>query len=505
MSEQSKNVEVLAEPQTQTLKEKTAKGLFWGGLSNGLMQVFNFAFGIILANLLLPAEYGLVALLGIFSSLASILQEGGFISALNQKENPTQADYNAVFWFSSLMGLGLYVLGFLCAPLIADYFNEERLTDLARYSFIAFFIAGLNIAPKALLFRQIRVRESSAISICSLLLSGTVGVAMAFAGFSYWGLATQGVVYVLVNTALTFWRARWRPSLHFDFSPLRGLMSYSGKLMLTNMLTVVNANFFNFILGRLYSPTAVGNFSQANKWTTMGYSTLSGMVAGIAQPLFVKVDDNTDRQVAVFRKLLRFTALLSFPAMLGFSLVAPELIVIAIGTKWAESAHILQVLCLWGAIVPISIIFSNYLLARGRSDIYMWSTLALVVAQLIAVLASSLWGMEVMFRSFVVVNILWLLVWHWFVRRELPLRFRFVLRDLAPYALLSIMLCLAAHFLFMGVPNIYLRFVYKVAFVGTLYLGTLYFSGSVILREGIAFLLKKTPPPATPSEEAPQS
>lgn len=491
MSEQMNATDALADPQPQSLKRKTAKGLLWGGINSGLMQVFNFAFGIILANLLLPAEYGLVALLGIFSSFASILQEGGFISALNQKEEATSADYNAVFWFSSLMGLGLYLLGFFCAPLIASYFNDERLTDLARYSFVAFFIAGLNIAPKALLFRQLRVRETSAISICSLLLSGTVGVVMAFAGYSYWGLATQGVVYVLVGTVLTFWRARWRPTLTIDLSPLHGLIGYSGKLMITNALTVVNANFFNFILGKLYTPIAVGNFSQANKWTTMGYSTISGMIGGIAQPLFAKVEEDAQRQVAVFRKLLRFTALLTFPAMLGFSLVAPELIVVAIGTKWLESAHILQVLCVWGAVVPISSIFSNYLLARGRSDIYLWATVALVVVQLAVVLTASLWGMEVMFRGFVVVNVLWLFVWHWLVRRELPLRLRFVLCDLAPYALLSIALCLVAYFLFMGVNNIYLRLAWKVAFVGTLYLGTLYVSGSVILREGLAFLLKR--------------
>ncbi|MCI6644026.1 MAG: oligosaccharide flippase family protein, partial [Bacteroidales bacterium] len=115
MSEQMNATDALADPQPQSLKRKTAKGLLWGGINSGLMQVFNFAFGIILANLLLPAEYGLVALLGIFSSFASILQEGGFISALNQKEEATSADYNAVFWFSSLMGLGLYLLGFFCA------------------------------------------------------------------------------------------------------------------------------------------------------------------------------------------------------------------------------------------------------------------------------------------------------------------------------------------------------------------------------------------------------
>lgn len=475
----------------KTLKEKTANGLLWGVLNNGMMQLFNLAFGIILGNLLTPKDYGMVGVLAIFSGIAGALQEGGFISALNQRKEVTQEDYNAVFWFSSAMSIGLYALGFCAAPLIATLFKEPQLVWLSRYVFLGFLLSGWCIVPKAVLFRQMRVRETSTISICALLLSGCVGVAMAFMGWAYWGIATQGLVYVAVIMVLSFWRAGWTPRWSFRFAPLREMFGFGSKLVVTNLFTVLNNNLLSFLLGVSYTKVDVGNFTQANKWNTMGNSTITGMLNGITQPLFTKVNDSAEEQIKVFRKLLRFTAFLSFPAMFGLGLVAEELIVIAIGEKWRESAHLLQLLCLWGAIVPLTTLFSNYLIARGRSDIYLCCTMALAGLQIVTVIAASPWGMKTMFSLYVLLNILWLGVWHRFVRREIALPLRHVLLDLAPYALLAGALSLGAHYVFQGIDSLIVLLLAKVVTVGTTYLLVLHWAGSVILRESITYFLRK--------------
>ena len=132
----------------------------------------------------------------------------------------------------------------------------------------------------------------------------------------------------------------WRPTFHLDFTPLKGMLSFSSKLLLTNIFGHINNNLFSVILGKFYSETEVGYFGQANKWNMMGHSLITGMVNGVAQPVLAQVSDDKERQSRVFRKMLRFTAFISFPAMFGLSLVAPELITIAITDKWAASAEI---------------------------------------------------------------------------------------------------------------------------------------------------------------------
>ena len=474
-----------------TLKERTAKGLFWGGLTGGAQQALNLVFGIFLARLLSQEDYGMVGMLTIFSLVASSLQEGGFISALNRKPQAEHRDFNAVFWASSLFSLTIYLLLFCCAPLIADFYDEPRLIPLSRYIFLGFFITSLGIAPRALLFRQMKVKEQSVVSFVSLLLSGLTGVTMAALGFAYWGIATQTLVYVSLFTGLTFWFAKWHPTLPVDFSPIREMIGFSSKLIVTNIVIIVNTNLFSVILGRLYTPRVVGNYTQANKWNYMGWSLIWGMLQGIAQPVFAQTGQEADRQRAIFRKLLRFTAFVSFPLMLGLALVAKEFIVILLGEKWLESATLLQWLCVMGAFYPISNLFSNLLIARGRSAAYMWSNIALCAAQLAAVVISSRYGIERMIQVYADITIAWIVVWHWLVRSDIHLHLWQVVKDLSPYFLLTCVLIYIAHLLTQDLTNLYVRFATKVVFTAVTYCTVLWLLRSTIFRESIDFLLKK--------------
>ena len=473
------------------LKEKTAKGLLWGGVSNGIQQLLNLAFGIFLARLLTQADYGMVGLLAVFSSIASALQEGGFISALNRKKEVSHGDYNAVFWFSTSCSIVIYLLLFFAAPLIADFYNEPQLTPLARYLFLGFVISSLNIAPRAFMFRNLMVKETNLITLIALTVSGIVGVTLAANGFAYWGIATQTIVYVSMMTLLSFAFTRWHPSLNWSIEPIKDMIGFSSKLVITNVFTIINQNLFANLIGKFYSVNEVGNFSQANKWNQMGHTFVNSMLTSVAQPVFAKVDEDRERQLRVFRKLLRFTAFVSFPAMFGLSLVSQEVIVITITEKWLASAHILSVLCIWGAFVPINNLFANLIITRGHSNIYMWSTIALCLMLLVAIIAAYPFGFEWMLWAFVGINIGWLLVWWWFVHREIGLRFIDMLQDISPYMLLSAALTIGCYYLLADIDNIYLSLALKVLIVGVLYVAVLWIAGSVILKESISFIMAK--------------
>ena len=478
-----------------TLKEKTAKGLFWGGFSNGMQQVLNLVFGIFLGRLLDRSDYGMVGLLTIFSAVAAALQEGGFISALTNRKNATHRDYNAVFWFSLLCSVTFYIILFLCAPLIARFFSIAELVPLSRVLFLSFVISSLSIAPRACLFKNLKIRETTVISLTALAVSGVVGITLAANGFAYWGLAFQSLSFVTMVTLLNFYFSRWRPSLHIDFRPIREMIGFSSKLLVTNLFTILNNNLFSVVLGKFYSPKEVGDFTQANKWNGMGHTLITNMINGIAQPVFTSIADDRERQLNVFRKLLRFTAFVSFPAMFGLSLVSKELIVITITEKWLSSAAILQLLCVWGAFIPITSLFSNLVISRGHSSVYMWNTICLSLLQLVAACAMYPFGLEWMLRVFVAIHIGWLFVWLWFVHREIGLTLKHLLKDISPYLFLSALLTVSAHYLTRSIGNLYLSMAVKVVGVAAVYALVLWKLQSVIFRESVQFLLKRSRKP----------
>lgn len=478
----------MAEP---SLKEKTASGLFWGGLSNGVQQLLNLFFGIFLARILNAEDYGMVGMLTIFSLIAGSLQESGFIAALANKKNITHQDYNAVFWFSSGLSLCLYILLFLCAPLIADFYHTPELTPLARYSFFSFFIASLGTSQNAYLFRNLQVKQKTMSSIIGLIVSGIIGITMAYNGFSYWGIATQNLIYISTTTACYWYFSPWRPTLHIDLTPLKGMVSFSTKLLVTNIFNHINNNLFSIILGKFYSEKEVGFFNQANKWNSMGYSFIAGMVTNIAQPTLVQVSDDKDRQLRIFRKMLRFTAFISFPLMLGLSLIAPDLIVIAITDKWIESARILQILSIGGAFIPLATLYTNLIISKGKSNIYMWNTICLGILQLASMLLLYPYGIYTMAAFYIAINISWLLVWQYFARREIHITLLMAIKDIFPFFIIALATISATYLITQNLSNIYLSMITKILVAAILYIGIMWASNSVTFKECLNYLLKK--------------
>ena len=353
---------------TGNLKERTAKGIAWGAVNNGATQVLNLVFGIFLGRLLSTDDYGILALITIFTLLAGCIQAAGFSQALANLKTPTQRDYNAVAWFNILAGCSMYVVLFLCAPLIARFFEQPLLTDVSRLAFLTIPLSATGIVPNAKLWIELRNRELAIAAIVSLLTSGICGVWMAWNGYGYWSLAWQQIIYISVATLFKYYYTGWIPTLPVDFSPIKRMFGFSSKMLITNMLTVISQNVLTFIFGKLLPISTVGLFTQANKWNTMGSSFISNTMAQVAQPVLASINEEENRQERVFRKMLRFISFVSFPLMFGLALVAHEFILLTVGPKWEQCVPLLQILCLGGAFLPLHVLYQNYIISRGRSD-----------------------------------------------------------------------------------------------------------------------------------------
>ena len=486
------------------LKEKTAKGLFWGGMNNGIQQLLGLVFGIILGRLLDPSDYGMTAMLAVFSVIANELQSSGFKTGLINLKSPTHDDYNAVFWFNILAGIAIYALLFFSAPLIADYYHQPKLIPLSRYVFLGFVFSSFGMAQSAYLTKQMQIKQIAQCGMTATLVSSLVSVTLAALGFGYWALATQYLMYIAVNTLLLWYFSPWRPTLftfHLSlFAPLKRLFPFSVRIMISAILTQVNTNIMNLLLGRYYGEANTGHYNQAYQWSSKCFLLVGNMLKQVDQTVLVGLHDERERQLAVLRKMMRFTAFISFPLLFGLGLVSHEFIVLAIGEKWAFSASLLPLLCLCGAFMPLSTLLTDSIISQHRSDIYLWNTLALGILQI--VLMVSLWreGIYAMVIAYTLLNIGWMFVWHFFVSRLMHYRLLHFLKDILPFALVAATVMAITRWtteliadgleLTDDTPRQWVLLISRTAIAAMLYYAVMRLSGAVILKECIAFIKK---------------
>ena len=475
----------------ENLKEKTTKGLFWSMMNSGTIQLLNVVIGILLGRLLSPADFGIVGVLTIFTVIAGNLQSSGFSQGLINMKAPTHRDYNSVFWFNILASFAIYIVLFAASPLIAWFFKEPRLVSLSRFIFLGFVISSFGIAQGAYMTKNLMIRELTVSTIAALLISGTVGVVLAYKGFTYWSLAWQQILFISVLNIGRYYYTGWRPTWKIDFGPIRGMFSFSVKILFTNIINTVSNHILTVVFGRLCPLKDVGNYTQANNWNTKANSFISGTMSQVAQPILVAVADEREREKRIMRKMMRFTAFISFPLLFGLGLVAHEFIILAIGEKWNFAASLLPLLCLSGAFMPLSTLLTDAVISQHRSDIYLWSTLALGILQI--GLMVGLWqqGIYTMVVAYTLLNILWVFVWHLFVRRLMGYGLLAFLKDIVPFALAAAGVMAATGLMTQGIDNLWLKLLSRVVTASLLYYAVMRLAGAVILQECLDFILAK--------------
>ena len=473
------------------LKEKTAKGLLWGALNSGSTQLLNLIFGIFLGRLITPAEYGIVGVLSIFTLIAGNLQSSGFTQALVNLKAPRNEDYTAVFWFNILTSFVLYALLFLSAPLIARFFHQPCLVEVSRFVFLSFVISSFGIAHNAYMTKNMMNRELAIIGAIALLCSGGVATFLAFYGFSYWSLAWQQIIYITVLNIGRYYYTPWRPSWHFTFEPVRKMFGFSVKILITNIINTLSNNILTLLFGRLYPIKAVGDYSQAYKWNTMASAFVANAVGQVAQPVLASVKEEQGRSVRVFRKMLRFTAFLSFPAMFGLAIISNEFILLTIGKRWIDAVPLLQMLCIGGAFVPFYTLYQNVAISNGRSDIYMFCNIAQIVLQLVIIGFFYHLGINTMVMVYTLFTIAWLLVWQWTARRIIGLRFWEVIKDVMPTLCIALLVMATTYFVTLSLHHLLLLLICRILIAALLYAAIMKLLHVEMMDELLLFIKKR--------------
>lgn len=444
------------------LKDKTIKGIFWSGTFSILIQLLSLAFNIVIARLLSPSDYGLIAMLTIFTSIATVLQESGYVMVLTNRQNVSHKEYCTIFWFNIVTGFIVYLILFFLAPFIASFYNKPELLALSRYVFLGFFISSFSIVQNAYLFKHIKVKEKGVASIISLLISGIIGIIMAVKGYSYWGLATQGLINTIIITLAVWVYSPFRPAFLFDFDFLKNTFNDGFRFAIPNFLSVISTNIYSVLLGKLYTTTDLGLYSQGNKFNVFGYSFILGMIRNISQPILVQVKHHQEQFLLIFRKIFRFTIYISMPIMFGLSFISSELIEILLTEEWNYTAHIMKILCIGGFFIIISTLCTYALTSLNKTHIYMWLGIINSTTSLLVAFIASFGGVQCLAFFLTLVQVLLFSVTYNIIKKYCDYKLELLIKDFMPTLLITLLSLFIAYFTTLNITNIYILFLSKI-------------------------------------------
>lgn len=348
------------------LKNRTAHSVKWNLVDKLASQVLYALTGIVLARELSPDDFGLVGAALVFQAFASLLVDSGFSYALLQRRQPSRLDYSTVLWFNIGCAVVLYLVLFACAPLIAGCFQHDmRLVPVSRVLFLAIILNAATIVQTNRLMKAMEVRGVALSNAIGLSCGGAVGIGLAVGGFGVWAIVWQTLTGAAVRGIVLWTSTRWRPLPRFYWPSLRSYFGLGSRMMLTSFLRTVFLNIYSFLIGNRVGLASLGYYTQADKWSKMGTSSLSQVLTSSFVPTLSAVQNQPERYRAMCSKMTRFTAYLLFPAMLWLAAAASPLFHALFGTKWDPAVILFQLLLVRGIFVVLTSLSTNFLLALG--------------------------------------------------------------------------------------------------------------------------------------------
>jgi teichuronic acid exporter len=353
------------------LRAKTTRGLLWSSVDRFSNQGMQFVFSIILARILQPKDYGVIAMLLIFTAIAGTFVDSGFSSALIRKPDLKEKDLSTAFYFNIVVGMVCYFLLFLISPYVADFYNEPILSPILKVVGLPVFFNSLTVVQRAQFTRKVDFKTQAKISLLSTVLSGIIGVIMAYKGFGVWALAGQNVSSSIIGSFLLWYYSKWRPQTGFNKDSFQYLFGYGSKLLASGLLDTTYNNIYPMVIGKFFSATQLGFFSRAQTFAALPSSNITNILQRVTFPVLSMIQNDEEGLRRNYRKILRTSAFIIFPMMMGLCALASPLINVVLTSKWNGCVLYLQIICLAMMWYPIHAINLNLLQVKGRSDLFL--------------------------------------------------------------------------------------------------------------------------------------
>ena len=356
---------------SSNLKKDTLKGVKWSALERFSLQGIQFVIGLILARLLTPTDFGTVGMLAIFISISQTFIDGGFSNALIRKIDRTEVDCSTTFYFNIAVGLICYGILFLLSPYIAKFFNTPILSDLLKVLSISIFINSLTVVQIAKLSIEINFKAQALATLISVILSGGIGIMLAYKGYGVWSLAWQNVLNAFFKSIIIWYLSKWKPLFVFSMSSFKSLFSYGSKLLTSSLIGTLYEHMTTIAIGKFYTAKDLGFYSRGQQFAHLPSTAVIDVLGRVTFPILAKLQNEDDRLIQVYRKYIQITSMIIFFLLTLLAALAKPLIIFLLTDKWNDAILFLQIFCFAFMFEHISKLNLNLLQVKGRSDLYL--------------------------------------------------------------------------------------------------------------------------------------
>lgn len=373
----------------ESLQKKAINGLAWSTLERFSQQLFQFVLAVLLARLLQPSEFGLIAVVSFFIAVSQSFIDSGFGAALLQKQDVTRLDECSVFFFNVAMGCVATAIVFAIAPWIADFYERPTLKPVIRSLAFLLLINSFGVIQHRLMLKQLNFKTHFSVNSIALPLAGCLSVSLAYWGYGIWSLVAQQLSYSVLHAILLWHFVGWRPSWIFSWHSLKSMFGFGSKVLATGMLETVFQNMYELVIGKVSTPELVGYYFRARTTQQLLASNLYFSIGRVTFPVFSSIQNDLIQLRSGVRKGLCYLGMINFPLMVGLAVVAEPLVRVVYTEKWLPSVPYLQLLCIVGLLHPLSAINASVLTALGRSDLTL--RMELIKKGLAVVLLACTW------------------------------------------------------------------------------------------------------------------
>lgn len=433
--------------QQESLKNKTIKGVGWSAADAFLGQGVTFIVGLVLARLLSPDEYGLIGICLIFTTVLNGIVDSGFSNALIRKKDVTDEDYNTMFMTNMAISIVLYILLFVSAPFVSDFFRRVELTALVRATGLILFLNALSITQVTILTKKIDFKTKTKASLVSAIISGVIGIALAFMGYGVWSLVAQQLSKQLLYTLCLWILNKWWPKCTFYKASFKYMWGFGWKLLVSGILNNVWNQLYQVVIGRCYTSATLGHYTRANEYASIFSSNLTSIVQRVSYPVLAEIQDDKERMVLGYRKVIKVTMFVTAVCMISLGAVSEPLIYTLIGTKWHEAATYLPLICISMSLYPLHAINLNILQVLGRSDIFLYLEIFKKIVGLLPLVIGIFYGIYYMLLASILTGIISLYLNTWYTGKTLNYTFVKQIRDIAPSYFTALVIAVAVYFL----------------------------------------------------------
>lgn len=353
------------------LRHKAIKGVLWSAIDKIGVKATAFVVSVVIARILTPSDYGIIGMILIFIVVANIFIDSGMSQALVQKKNRTESDLSTAFFFNVGISVLCYAVLFFSAPLVADFYDQPILTSILRVLGLNIIIMSFATVQRANLLAKLDFRRIALVNLVGVLISGAVGIWMAYSGFGVWALVGQQMTSMLASSCMFWILGKWRPHAGFSVASFKALWKFGSKLLATGFVATVMREIYSVAIGKVYRSSELGFYTRAVQTSDLVSATTNDLINAVTFPILSSLQDDRSRMIDVYGRMLGMTAFFIFPIMTGLAVVAGPFISVLLTDKWLPAAALLQWLCFARLFTPISSLNMNILNAVGRSDLFM--------------------------------------------------------------------------------------------------------------------------------------